>query len=88
MESRSGDLLWDASVVGQSSREKGSGDAVLIDAYQVSYTDWSTRFTEWVAPSRVVEPNENNRLLQVSYLVFWRRIIPLPQNFFCNSGGA
>lgn len=65
MESQSGRLLWDASVVGQSSRKKG--EAVVIDAYQVSYTDWSTRFTEWVAPNRVVEPNENNRLLQVSY---------------------
>lgn len=69
MESQAGSLLWDASIVSQSVRNKGDGDAVVIDAYQVSYADWGTRFTEWVAPSRVVEPNENNRLLQVSYTI-------------------
>jgi hypothetical protein len=36
----------------------------VIDAYRVEYTGWNRRFTEWVEPKRVVEPNENNRLLQ------------------------
>ncbi len=65
VEARSGNLLWDATILGQSSRKKDGGEALIIDAYQVSYSDWSSRYIEWVAPNRVVEPNENNRLLQV-----------------------
>jgi hypothetical protein len=63
VESKSGDLLWDASVIEVST---GSGDDLVrvIDAYKVSYNGWSARFEDWVKPSRVIEPNENNRLLQ------------------------
>ena len=65
VESPTGDTLWDASIINVSHKpnpeKKGSR---IIDAYEVYYTGWSTRFVEWVAPSRVVEPNEHNRALQ------------------------
>ena len=65
VESPSGDTLWDATIVALSQKDvpdkKGS---IVIDAYNVHYTGWSTRFVEWVAPNRVVEPSEHNRMLQ------------------------
>ena len=65
VESPSGDRLWDAYIVSVSRKpnpEKKNG--LIIDAYQVHYNGWSTRFVEWVAPYRVVEPNDHNRTLQ------------------------
>ena len=65
VESPSGDRLWDAYIVSVSRKpnpEKKNG--LIIDAYQVHYNGWSTRFVEWVAPYRVVEPNDHNRILQ------------------------
>lgn len=65
VESPSGYSLWDAVIVTVSRKpdpeNKGS---LVIDAYEVHYTGWSTRFVEWVPPSRVVEANEHNRSLQ------------------------
>jgi hypothetical protein len=31
--------------------------------HRVQYSGWSSHFIEWAEPNRVVEPNENNRLL-------------------------
>jgi hypothetical protein len=65
VESSSGEALWDAAIVSVSRQpdpeKKGSK---VIDAYEVLYTGWSSRFVEWVSPNRVVEPNEHNRALQ------------------------
>lgn len=69
VESKSGLHLWDAKVTAQSKRSKdGDASKFIIDAYRVEYTSWGSRFTEWVEPARVVEPNENNRLIQVRFL--------------------
>jgi hypothetical protein len=64
VESKSGTMLWDAVVTGVSRRTLGLSRELVIDAYRVEYKGWNSRFTEWVEPKRVVEPNENNRLLQ------------------------
>jgi hypothetical protein len=65
VESSSGEALWDAVIISvsrkQDPKKKGSK---FIDAYEVQYTGWSSRFVEWVSPNRVVEPNEHNRALQ------------------------
>lgn len=37
-----------------------------VTGYRVRYTEWSSRFDEWVDPKRVVEPSDNNILVQVS----------------------
>jgi hypothetical protein len=68
VESKPGQLMWDASISGVSRRRiEGPVTSFLIDAYRVQYIGWSSRFIEWVEPNRVVEPNENNRLLQVRH---------------------
>ena len=56
-------------MTGLSKRLLGQPSVLLIDAYRVQYTGWGSRFVEWVEPRRVVEPNENNKLLQVSEVV-------------------
>lgn len=61
VESKCGRLLWDAVVVGVSlfgPKEKSS-------AYRVHYKGWGSRFDEWVASNRVVEPSANNKRVQV-----------------------
>ena len=65
VESKSGEMLWDATVTAVSVRMV-NGSTKIIDAYRVEYKDWGRRFVEWVNPSRVVEPSENNLQLQVS----------------------
>jgi leucyl-tRNA synthetase len=66
VESKSG-LIWDATVTAQSKRRSSDGgEDLLVDAYRVEYKEWGSRFVEWVQPSRVVEPNDHNRSLQVS----------------------
>ena len=56
VESKSVKLLWDASIIAVSvDQESGN-----VDGYRVHYTDWSSRFDEWVQPLRVVEPSEYN----------------------------
>jgi hypothetical protein len=65
VESPSSDSLWDATIVAVSQiNDPEKKGCVIIDAYQVHYTGWSTRFVEWVAPDRVVEPSEHNRMFQ------------------------
>jgi Bromodomain len=64
VESKSKQHFWDATVTAVSRRRDESSGSFVIDAYRVQYKGWSSRFTEWVVPSRVVEPNEHNRALQ------------------------
>jgi len=74
VESRYSGLLWDASVSGISKKLLGPSKSLVIDAYRVNYAGWTTHFTEWVEPHRVVEPNENNRLLQVRKAVVFPEV--------------
>jgi hypothetical protein len=67
VESRSGQLLWEASITGISKRANSRSGPPMIDAYRVQYSGWGSRYTEWVEPSRVLEANENNRLLEVGH---------------------
>jgi len=60
IESFAGKLLWNASIVTVSKSKKTK----KILGYKVHYTEWSSRFDEWVEPIRVVEPSENNLLVQ------------------------
>jgi hypothetical protein len=70
VEAKSGQYLWDAQIIYVSKKEVSDVEphVTLIDGYRVQYKDWSANYTEWVSPKRVVEPNENNRLLQVSHM--------------------
>ncbi|CAB9519085.1 specific demethylase 5C [Seminavis robusta] len=63
VESKSGKLLWDAVVL-EVSRSEGD----KVTGYRVRYSGWSSRFDEWVDPSRLVEPSENNRQVQEEML--------------------
>jgi hypothetical protein len=65
VESKSGQYLWDAQVIEVSTKKGDDARVTLIDAYRVQYTGWSSCYIEWVSPKRVVEPNDNNKLLQV-----------------------
>lgn len=67
VESKSRLLFWDASVTGVCRRALTQDSAPMIDGYRVQYTGWTSHYTEWVEPDRVVEPNENNKLLQVRH---------------------
>lgn len=62
VESKSGKLLWDASIASVLK------DPALdkVDKYMVHYKQWSSRFDEWVVPLRVVEPTDHNLAVQVS----------------------
>lgn len=60
VESLDGDLLWDAKIISVS---KDSNEE-MINGYRVHYKDWSSRFDEWVKPTKVVEPSENNLIVQ------------------------
>lgn len=60
VESKSGKLLWDATIL-EVARLENSGTI----GYRVHYKGWSSRFDEWVEAKRVVEPNDNNRHVQV-----------------------
>jgi Bromodomain len=64
VESKSKQHFWDAKITAISRRRDESSGSFVIDAYRVQYKGWSSRFSEWVVPSRVVEPNEHNRALQ------------------------
>jgi len=73
VESLNGSYLWDGLITaistrtmnGQSKSDSQGRPQRIIDAYRVEYKGWSSRYIEWVEPRRVVEPNENNKLLQV-----------------------
>jgi len=66
VESASGKLLWNASIVAVGKNREGKAMR-----YRVHYTQWSTRFDEWVTPARVVEPTEHNLLAQVCLFFFF-----------------
>ena len=63
VESKCGRLLWDAAVIGVAQ----TGINRKSRSYRVRYEGWSSRFDEWVESERVVEPNDNNRRVQVSF---------------------
>ena len=56
VESKDGKLLWKASITAVSIDENSG----KVDGYRIHYSDWSSRFDEWVQPLRVVEPSEYN----------------------------
>ncbi len=61
VSSVSSDILWDANIVSVAKKEEDGP----ITAYRVHYKDWSSRFDEWVAPSRLREMTDENIELQV-----------------------
>jgi hypothetical protein len=64
VESPSGKLLWDAAIIAVSKDK----NTERVNGYRVHYREWSSRFDEWVAPPRVVEPSEHNILCQSELL--------------------
>ena len=54
-------VLWDANIVAVAKQEEG-GSTI---AYRVHYKEWSSRFDEWVSPSRVLEVDDENIEKQV-----------------------
>lgn len=58
VESICGNMLWDADIVGVA-RNKDDGVA-----YRVTYRGWNSRYDEWVAAFRVVEPSAHNKEVQ------------------------
>lgn len=48
--------IWDALIVAVGKNEENSS----IVGYRVHYKEWSSRFDEWVSPSRVLEYNDEN----------------------------
>lgn len=67
VESKSGNLLWDASVIAVS-KDKATDK---VNSYRIHYKLWSTRFDEWVSPDRVVEPSNHNIEVQEELLEEW-----------------
>jgi len=65
VESKSGKILWDAKVMVVAQ----DPNTHKVNGYRVHYLYWSSRFDEWVEPFRVVEPNENNLIVQVRILI-------------------
>lgn len=64
VESISGKILWSAKILAVA-RDPEKNE---VTGYRLHYTDWSTRFDEWVEPFRVVEPNDNNLTVQEDLL--------------------
>lgn len=60
IESLDTNILWDAKITEVAKNPEN--DQVI--KYRVHYIGWSTRYDEWVEPFRVVEPNDNNLLVQ------------------------
>jgi hypothetical protein len=59
-------LFWDGTVLAHSKKNITDAEKyAMIDGYKVKYKKWSSHFIEWVKPSRIVEPSEHNRSLQV-----------------------
>ena len=61
VESSKQKLLWNASIIAVAKDRKTE----KIIGYRVHYKQWSSRFDEWVDAMRVVEPSDNNLLVQV-----------------------
>lgn len=49
-------VLWDANIVAVAKRDESD----TIIAYRMHYKEWSSRFDEWVTPSRVLEVSDEN----------------------------
>ncbi len=64
VESATGKLLWDASVIAVS-KDRSTNQ---VNGYRVHYKEWSSRFDEWVDILRVVEPSEYNIEVQTELL--------------------
>jgi len=64
VESATGKLLWDASVIAVS-KDRSTDQ---VNGYRVHYKEWSSRFDEWVDILRVVEPSEYNIEVQTELL--------------------
>lgn len=60
VESEDGSFLWDAVVVDVAKDPESS----RVTGYLVHYKNWNSRFDQWVAPDRVVEPSKNNLEVQ------------------------
>ena len=65
VESKCGNILWDAEVMGMS-RYGADNKSV---AYRVRYAGWSSRFDDWVSSERVVEPSHHNHEVQDEMLI-------------------
>ncbi|KAL7541225.1 hypothetical protein ACHAXR_012783 [Thalassiosira sp. AJA248-18] len=65
VESEKGKFLWDAVIVDVSK----DPETDKVNGYLVHYKDWSSRFDQWVAPDRVVEPNKVNLEVQEEVLL-------------------
>jgi hypothetical protein len=69
VESESSHLLWDGTIVAHSKKNVTDTERyAIIDGYKVKYKKWSSLFVEWVKPSRILEPSDHNRSLQVIIL--------------------
>ena len=60
VESEDGSFLWDAVVVDVAK----DPETARVTSYLVHYKNWNSRFDQWVAPDRVVEPSKNNLEVQ------------------------
>jgi len=60
VESSAGNLLWNATIIAVAKSKKTK----KIIGYRVHYKEWSSRFDEWVDVTRVVEPSDNNLIVQ------------------------
>jgi len=56
VESSTRKILWDAKVIAAAKKDE---DGPII-GYRVKYKDWSSRFDEWVAPSRVFDTSDEH----------------------------
>jgi len=74
--------LWDATITAVSvDQESGR-----VDGYRVHYTDWSSRFDEWVQPMRVVEPSEYNlEVMEEMYeeSILSKKVCSAPSKLHC-----
>lgn len=60
VESENGKFLWDAVIVDVSK----DPETDKVKGYLVHYKNWNSRFDQWVAPDRVVEPSTTNTEVQ------------------------
>ena len=71
-------VLWDANIVAVAKRDESD----TIIAYRMHYKEWSSRFDEWVTPSRVLEVSDENIEKQVS--ISFRPSNPFPNASLCS----
>ena len=76
VESTEVKLLWNASIIAVAKSRKTK----KIVGYRVHYKEWSSRFDEWVDAIRVVEPSDNNLLVQVRFFAYcWHHLFHFKQ---------